>query len=299
MDSPSSSVAPDVPATRGSCPSCGADLFGRYCVECGERGTERTDLTVRAFLKDALYEISNADSRIWRSVRSLVLQPGHLSEEYLAGRRRPWLSPLQLFLICNVTFFILLEFLPLHVFTTRLSDHLFAHPYSTWVLGMEARPGVSFRALVQDQDAFRAYATTFNAVTVGPAKSLIFLMIPGVALLLHVMHARCRRYFVEHVVFATHLVGVLIVAIVGALITTVVFGRVLLLFDFRFPADDDVFFGLVLLGLFLPWLFLGLRKFYSQNWGVAALKAPLVVVGLYLVLIAYRLMLFLLTVRMV
>lgn len=298
MDSPSLSDAPDVPATRGSCPSCGAGLLGRYCAECGERGSGRADLRVRAFLKDALYEAINADSRLWRSVRSLILQPGYLSEEYLIGRRRPWLSPVQLFLICNVTFFILLEFVPLHVFTTRLSDHIFAHPYGTWILGMEARPGVTFRALVQDQEAFNAYARTFNAVTAGPAKSLIFLMIPGVALLLHVLHATRRRYFVEHLVFATHLFAVLLVAIVGALVAAVVFARVLLLLDIRFPGDDDSFFSLVLLGVFLPWLLVGLRRFYDQSWGMAALKVPFFIAGFYLVLVAYRLMLFLLTVRL-
>jgi hypothetical protein len=187
-------VTAEVP-TSDYCPSCGAVLSGRYCAQCGERATGRPDLRVRAFLEDALYELANADSRIWRSVRSLFLQPGYLSEEYLAGRRRPWLGPVQLFLICNVTFFVLLQFLPRHVFTTRLSDHLFAHPYGRWILGMEARPGVTFRALVEDQEAFRVYANTFNAVTAGPAKSLIILMIPGVALILQLVwqHQRLRR----------------------------------------------------------------------------------------------------------
>jgi hypothetical protein len=298
MDDPALSV-PDGSATRAFCPSCGAGLFGRYCAECGERSTGRADLRALAFLKDALYELTNTDSRIWRSLRSLVLQPGHLSEEYLAGRRRPWLGPVQLFLICNVAFFILLEFLPLHVFTTRLSDHLFGNEYGIWVLGMEARPGVTFRTLVQDQEAFGAYARTFNAVTAGLAKSLIFLMIPGVALLLHVLHARHRRYFVEHLVFATHLFAVVIMAIVAATITTVVFGRVLLLLGLRFSGDDDSFFGLVLLGVFVPWMLPGLRRFYGQSWGMAALKVPLFIVGFYYVLLAYRLMLFLLTIRLV
>src|SRR5690606_21479332 len=99
MDDPSSVAAPGPAGTRASCPSCGAGLTGRYCAECGERSTGRADLSLLAFLKDALYELANADSRVWRSLRSLLLQPGRLSEEYLAGRRRPWLGPVQLFLI--------------------------------------------------------------------------------------------------------------------------------------------------------------------------------------------------------
>lgn len=256
-------------------------------------------MRVLTFLKDALSELTNADSRIWRSVRALVLQPGYLSDEYLAGRRRPWLGPVQLFLICNVTFFILLEFLPLHVFTTRLYDHLFAHPYGGWILGMEARPGVTFQELVQDQAAFLAYGETFNAVTTGPANTLIILMIPGVALLLWALNVTRRRYFVEHLVLATHAVAILIIAIVGAGIAADVISGVLRLLEIRLPGTDDSLFILVLLILFSLWLLPGLKRFYGQSWIMAALKVPFFIVGLYQVLVAYRLMLFLLTVRLV
>ncbi|HEY8469618.1 MAG TPA: DUF3667 domain-containing protein [Longimicrobiales bacterium] len=252
-----------------------------------------------AFLKDALYELANADSRIWRSLRSLLLQPGRLSEEYLAGRRRPWLGPVQLFLICNGAFFVLLEFLPAHVFTTRLRDHLFAHPYGTWALGLEARPGVSFRALAQDREAFLAYARTFDAVTAGLAKSLIFTMIPGVALVLHALHARRRRYFVEHLVFATHLLAVVLMAVVAALIAARAIGCGLVLLGLGFPGNDDAFYGLVLLGLFIPWLLAAPRRFYGQGRAIAALELPLFIVGFCAVLVAYRFVLFLPTIRMV
>jgi hypothetical protein len=291
----------DVSATSpiAACPSCGAAAAGRFCAECGERTTGRVDPTVVAFLRDALYELLNADSRVWRSFRSLFLEPGRLSEEYLAGRRRPWLSPVQLFLICNVAFFILLEFLPAHVFTTRLIDHFNSHPYGTLILDMDARPGLTFRELMADQEAFRRYATTFDAVTAGPAKSLVFIMIPGIALLLNALNARRRRYFVEHLVFATHLFAVLIVMIVAAVGVAMLLMRGMRLFGFPYTGSEDGLFGLVLLGVFLPWLIPGLRRFYHQHFGIAVLKVPFFIVGLYGVLIAYRLTLFLLTVRLV
>ena len=252
----------------------------------------------RRVLRDALAELLNADSRVWRSFRSLFLEPGRLSEEYLAGRRRPWLSPVQLFLICNVAFFILLEFLPAHVFTTRLSDHFNSHPYGTLILGVEARPGVTFRALMADQEAFRRYATTFNAVTAGPAKSLVFIMIPGIALLLYGLNARRRSYFVEHLVFATHLFAVLILMIVAAVGIAMLLARGMRLVGHPYTGSEDALFGIVLLGVFLVWLIPGLRRFYQQPFGIAVLKVPFFIVGLYGVLMAYRLTLFLLTVRL-
>lgn len=292
-------AAADAPVSRAICLSCGAGQVGRYCSECGERRIGRADLTVRAFLEAALYELTDADGRLWRSVRSLLLHPGRLSEEYLVGRRRPWLSPVQLFLICNVTFFVLLEFLPLYVFTTRLSDHLLGNEYGPWLLGLEARPGITFRALLQDQEAFAAYARTFDAVTAGPAKSLIFSMIPGIALVLYVLHGRRRRHFVEHLVFATHLLAVVLVTIVVTLIAAVVLARAVVLLQFRVPDNEDALFSLVFLVLLLAWVLPGMKHFYAQSWGITAVKVPFFILGFYYVVLAYRLMLFMLTVRLV
>jgi hypothetical protein len=281
------------------CPSCGAALTGQYCAACGERTARRTDLSITAFLADAIADVLNADSRIWRSLRALVLQPGRLSGEYLAGRRRPWLGPVQLFLLCNVVFFVLLEFLPLYVFTTRLSDHLFAHPYGDRILRMDARPGVTFQALAQDGEAYRAYATTFNTVTAGLAKSLIFLMIPGVAVVLHLLHVARRRYFVEHLLLATHFLAFVLLAIVAAMFTATALERGMRLFGQSIPWEGDALFILVLLALLTPWLTAAFRRFYGQGWTLAVLKVLLFVVAFYVVLVGYRLTLFLLTVRVI
>ncbi|MBK7146967.1 MAG: DUF3667 domain-containing protein [Xanthomonadales bacterium] len=49
---------------------------------------------------------TSLDSRFWRSMRALVLQPGRLSAEYLAGRRQTCMPPITVFLLVNLPFFL-------------------------------------------------------------------------------------------------------------------------------------------------------------------------------------------------
>jgi len=41
----------------------------------------------RALLKEAVEDFWHVDSRLWRSLRALVVKPGFLTVEFLAGRR--------------------------------------------------------------------------------------------------------------------------------------------------------------------------------------------------------------------
>jgi hypothetical protein len=290
-----------MPGRQGgdACPSCGSAVFERYCAQCGERRLDRSDFRVRRYLGEAFASITEADSRVWRSFRALLFRPGLLSAEYVAGRRRPWIGPVQLFLLCNVVFFVVLEFMPVHVFTTRLSDHLLHHPYSEWALAQEARAGVTFRELHADPAEFAVYARTFDAVTAGLAKSLIFVMIPGVAALLALLHIGRRRYFVEHLTLATHYFAVLLLGLLAVLLF-------LLLAAFAFDAfgvattigDDDSFSSMMLVVL-AAWLVPAMRRFYRQHWVWATLKFAVFIVAFVWILFGYRLLLFVVTIRAV
>ena len=46
------------------------------------------------------------DGKLPASLRALLTKPGFLTEEFLAGRRARWLSPLRLYLICSVVYFL-------------------------------------------------------------------------------------------------------------------------------------------------------------------------------------------------
>jgi Protein of unknown function (DUF3667) len=89
------------------CPNCSADVTGEYCPACGQRRIRPDDLSARRFVRDLAGELSSFRTRFktWRTLR-LLLWPGGLTSEYLAGRRDPYLAPIKVYLVCAAIFFL-------------------------------------------------------------------------------------------------------------------------------------------------------------------------------------------------
>lgn len=87
------------------CLNCGADLAGQFCGACGQRVVP-ADPTVSELAGDAWQELSGYDGRIASTFRGLV-HPGLLTNEYLQGRRARYLSPVRLYFIVSVIYFVI------------------------------------------------------------------------------------------------------------------------------------------------------------------------------------------------
>ncbi len=82
-----------------NCPNCDHALTdaANFCSNCGQK--TRLGLTsVWRMIRKFFSETFNYDSRLVRTLRGL-LQPGHLSSEYLQFKRVDYLSPIRLFFI--------------------------------------------------------------------------------------------------------------------------------------------------------------------------------------------------------
>ena len=86
------------------CLNCGAALQGSFCSACGQRSVP-PDPSVAELAGDAWQELSGYDGRIAATIRGL-LRPGYLTREYIAGRRARYLSPMRLYLIVSVIYFV-------------------------------------------------------------------------------------------------------------------------------------------------------------------------------------------------
>ena len=88
------------------CRNCGAPAPGAFCPQCGQE-TWIALPTARQFLKDAAGRYVALDGRLWRTLSALLLHPGFLTREYLAGRRRRYVRPARLFLVLSIAMFAL------------------------------------------------------------------------------------------------------------------------------------------------------------------------------------------------
>ncbi len=90
----------NLPAESASalrCPNCSATPIGAYCHECGQKRIQAR-LTLRELFGDITRRVFRYDKALlhtfWRAVRA----PGVLAEDYLAGRRRGILDPVQYYI---------------------------------------------------------------------------------------------------------------------------------------------------------------------------------------------------------
>jgi hypothetical protein len=113
------------------------------------------------------------------------------------------------------------------------------------------------------------------------------------ALLLQMLYWRAGRYFVEHLVFATHFYSFLLLLLSAVLLLTgaaVIVAR-------RFTTnlaifENDSLFSLILLGCFLTYLLFAIRRVYKQSWLLTALKGLVLVAGVLVIMQLYRFCLF-------
>ena len=106
---PLASLPPALPAapagTWQRCENCGNEVTQRYCGACGQR-LEPPVHSLWHFSQVATEDLTHADSRLWRTLGALLFKPGHLTAEFLAGRRARYLPPLRLYLVLSVVFFL-------------------------------------------------------------------------------------------------------------------------------------------------------------------------------------------------
>jgi len=201
-----------------ACANCGEILAGAYCHACGQKRISDQDKRLGHLLGQAFAVVTDLDGRFLRSLRALVFQPGQLSRDYLDGRRRHWMSPMALFLLANVLYFVM----PFGVtdFNLPLRNQMDGQPHSAltrdWVEARIARRDAAARsrwaALPEDRRPaapagyrLAEYSRDYDGRTGDVGKALIAVHIPFLALGLWAVFWRRRRYFAEHVVVATHL----------------------------------------------------------------------------------------------
>jgi hypothetical protein len=98
-------------APSTTCLNCAAPLAGPFCSQCGQRDIPPYP-SVRELVVDAFWELSGWDGRFASTVRELVRRPGMLTREFLEGRRARYLSPLRLYLMASLVYFVIAASVP-------------------------------------------------------------------------------------------------------------------------------------------------------------------------------------------
>lgn len=261
-----------------ACPACATPLRGPWCHACGQRADAAADLSLRGFALDAVRSVTDADSRLWRTLRTLVVDPARLTRDWAAGRRRPWIPPLRLFLLINVLYFLSQSLTGFHTFTTPLELHVTGMPHAD-----VARDLVRARMADREED-YNVFSARFDDAAETQAKTLVIVLVPFFALLVAALER--RRPFAVHLVFSLHTLAffMLMAALLDPFIVSL--GR-------RAPAlASEVSISVVYGAILGSNLFVAFRRMADPSLPATLLRTLLALTGLVALLYLYRLSLF-------
>lgn len=103
------------------CRNCGSPLRGAFCHTCGQKDDDyrRPLLTLT---NEFLGDVFQWDSRVFRSIIPFLIIPGTLTRAYMRGQRQRFVSPLRLYLVISIVFFLALTWSDRAIFGFTLSD---------------------------------------------------------------------------------------------------------------------------------------------------------------------------------
>jgi hypothetical protein len=223
-------------------------------------------------------ELLNWDSRFWRTLLPLLLRPGFLTAEFIAGRRARYVPPFRLYLLIS---FVLFLFVSLTAtpgdavkLTTdapltpgadgsalpeqrELSDDDFqidlaGEDSPRWLRDLDARLEQNAAKLAHDPGAFSERLFEYLPQT-------MFILLPVFALLLRCCYLFSPFHYLQHLVFSLHYQSF-----------------VYLLYLLVFGVGSWLYKGSMAFPLILAcyiYLLLALRRSYGSSFAGAASKA--------------------------
>ncbi len=271
-----------------TCNSCGNVFRGMYCNVCGEKILEARDRTFKTFLNNLWVTVTFVDNKFAKSLWLVLKNPGFLSSEFASGKRVSYIKPLQLFFVLNLIYFL---FPLLQLFNTSLHTQLYLRTHSAIVRKMV------FDKIGHDRFALDGFTLMYNEKSTSLAKLLIIVFVFFAALPMMVIYRKRNRYFSDHLTLAVELTtfNLAVNAILLSLVLMLV-NKVLHWTSFgweKYLNDVTLTIFFVLTNIYF--LFAAGRTFYQQKGKILLLKVVLGLLGLFLALELYRLVLFLVT----
>jgi Protein of unknown function (DUF3667) len=257
------------PSSSAVCLNCNSPLTGPFCAQCGQK-IPHTDPTLRELLHDATEELAHWEGKIPSTLTTLLLKPGVLTRDFLAGRRARWLPPLRVYLICSLAYFAsgpLIEAIThrpaqgaikFGISNTRGSGALTPEERAELEAGWPAR---LFGMERLERAAADPVAVNHAINSVLP--KAMFVLLPIFALLTHVAWKRQMPRYPAHLYLALHVHAVWFAALT---LSTIVAG----FGTFRAVQASA---GMVLFGYMVWYALTAMHRLFGESWPRTIAKA--------------------------
>lgn len=203
-------------ALPAQCPNCQAQVHGPYCAQCGQ-AVEIETPSLWEFAHEYLHHYVALEGKLWRTLKLLLIAPGQLSAEYIAGRRARYVKPLPLYITFSFLFFLALSLgdrgwsqegvrtddPPAAASASAASAASAAESQEDQASDSEAGDAVE-RGVARMLSLSAAEKAAASQRFLSRLPYAMFLLMPLFALWLKLAQRRTGRLYGEHVVFTLH-----------------------------------------------------------------------------------------------
>lgn len=229
---------PDLPDHK--CANCNATLEGKYCHVCGQPDLPADHYRLGSILRQAFFDITDLDSKFLTTTRLLLLRPGFLAEEFFQGRRASYLSPVRLYIIFSVIYFIVFSFRP---------DRNIYSVDSIYYTDITGTVKSMVEQIIREKDIDEGELYEEFTRIVGYS---LYLQVFVFAILFNLIFILQKRYFAEHLIFSLHLMT--FIFLVDIILSPLYF--------FTSSVDLRVWTIIVVACFYSVW---AIRRFYRQS----------------------------------
>lgn len=212
-----------------SCANCGAAFVParrKFCAECGQE-TQIAPPTLRELAQQFGGAYVSTEGALWRTLKLLLMRPGELTAQYLAGRRKHYVQPLRLYLSVSLLALVLTRLVGGVGFTQGLDQAeqaaarqsglptlvLNAPPFSMGIregqFVCESLPGwlceLARERAAPDTRTLLRKLLQANERLLANLGAVMFVLLPLFAVCLKLVNYKTRLPYTAHLVFALHL----------------------------------------------------------------------------------------------
>ncbi len=231
-----------------SCFNCATPLVNgeNYCPNCGQENHNK-QASIGILVNDFLGDFLSFDSKLFRSLKPLLFQPGTMTRDYLDGKRQKFIPPIRLFLFLSFIYFGL---------SLLLFDEAAA------------------RVTIDGESINNAAVDNFSEAMRRNMNILFFFFTPIQALIILIFfRSKERKFYVNFFVFTLHtfslllILGILIDLLNWALTSS---GDTLTTLDYIILSID-----LALILYFLAYSVLALKRVFQKKYNLLLFIAAL------------------------
>lgn len=110
---------------RHTCKNCGHVFTGKVCNNCGEKTFDEHQLSTSHFFHQIIDFFTHFESKVLKTIWLNFIKPGFITKQNLSGVRVRYASPVQLYLVVSIIFFIVVTKIGVTDYTPSPLDHYY------------------------------------------------------------------------------------------------------------------------------------------------------------------------------